>query len=36
MERCHVEIMPDGQIQVNVLRLYPEPRWNEDGAFLTV
>jgi len=36
MDRCHVEVGPDGQIVVDVLRLYPEPRWKEDGAFLTV
>jgi cytochrome b6-f complex iron-sulfur subunit len=34
MERCHVELAPDGQVVVDVLRLYPEPRWAESGAFL--
>ena len=34
MERCHVETAPDGQIVVDVLRLYPEPKWDDDGAFL--
>jgi cytochrome b6-f complex iron-sulfur subunit len=36
MDRCHVELAPDGQIVVDVLRLYPESRWKEEGAFLTV
>ncbi len=36
MERCHVELLPDGQVQVNVLRLYPEARWDDVGAYLKV
>lgn len=34
MDRCHVELAPDGQIVVDTLRLYPEPKWEEAGAAL--
>jgi cytochrome b6-f complex iron-sulfur subunit len=42
MQRCHVEIAPDGQIVVDVLRLYDEKDWGLDeangkaGAFLSL
>jgi cytochrome b6-f complex iron-sulfur subunit len=32
MDRCDVALAPDGQIVVNVLKLYPEPKWAETGA----
>ncbi len=34
MDRCYVELAPDGQIVVDKLRLFPEERWGEDGAAL--
>jgi cytochrome b6-f complex iron-sulfur subunit len=39
MDRAHVEIAPDGQIQVDVSKLYQWPKgqpsqFNDDGAFL--
>jgi cytochrome b6-f complex iron-sulfur subunit len=34
MDRAHVELAPDGQIVVNVDRLYKVDRWNETGASL--
>jgi cytochrome b6-f complex iron-sulfur subunit len=41
MDRAHVEKAPDGQIQVDVSRLYQWPKgqpthFNDDGAFLSV
>ena len=36
MDRAHVEIAPDGQIVVNVDRLYRVEKFNEPGAFLPV
>ena len=34
MDRCHVSIAPDGQIVVNTLKLYREPQWSDEGAFI--
>jgi cytochrome b6-f complex iron-sulfur subunit len=36
MDRAHVEIAPDGQIVVNVDRLYRVEKFKEPGAFLPV
>jgi hypothetical protein len=39
MDRAHIELAPDGQIQVNVAKLYQQPKgqptqFNDDGAFI--
>jgi cytochrome b6-f complex iron-sulfur subunit len=34
MERCHVEISPDGQIEVDTLIRFREPQWVQDKAFI--
>ena len=41
MDRAHIELSPDGQILVNVAKLYQQPKgqqtqFNDDGAFLTL
>ena len=36
MDRAHVEEAPDGQIVVNVDKLYQSPKWGETGASLPV
>ena len=39
MDRAHIELSPDGQILVNVAKLYQQPKgqptqFNDDGAFI--
>ena len=38
MDRCHVEIAPDGQIQVDKLRAYKHASgdWDKPGARISV
>jgi cytochrome b6-f complex iron-sulfur subunit len=36
MQRCHVELAPDGQVVVDVLVLYDEKDWNRDDAYINV
>ena len=36
MQRCHVELAPDGQIVVDVLRLYDEPDWGKPEVWIPV
>ncbi len=36
LDRCHVEVDPEGQIVVNTLQLYRFERWGEPGAILKV
>jgi cytochrome b6-f complex iron-sulfur subunit len=36
MQRCHLELAPDGQIVVDVLRRYDEKDWDKEGVSLPV